>query len=179
MRKMHVEAGGLVAVQGVGGLGHMAVQFSRAMGYKTVALSGGGSKRDFALQLGAHEYIDTSKDDPVKKLLEMGGADMVCATAPNPQAISPLVGALAAGGKLLVLPPIGPVPFDTSTLVTRGVSVHGWPAGHALDCEETIEFSRNHGVKCLVEKFPLADADKALEHMLSGKVRFRAVLVMS
>lgn len=173
----HVEAGSLVAIQGLGGLGHLAVQFARAMGYKTVALSNGNSKREFAMKLGAHEYIDTTKDDPVKKLQEMGGADMICATAPNPKAISPLVAGLAPGGKLLVLAAVGQIEFDTITMINGGLSVHGWASGHALDSEEAIAFSRNHGVKCMVEKFSLNDANKAFEHMLSGKARFRVVLV--
>lgn len=148
------------------------------MGYKTVALSHGDSKREFAAHLGAHEYIDTSKEDAAKRLQEIGGADMICATAPNPKAISSLVDGLGPRGKLLVLAAAGKIEVDTIALINRGQSVHGWPSGHALDSEETIAFSRSHGIKCLVEKFSLEDANKAFEHMLSGKARFRAVLVM-
>ncbi|CAJ2500769.1 Uu.00g036220.m01.CDS01 [Anthostomella pinea] len=178
MRKMHIEQGNTVAIQGVGGLGHLAVQYANKMGYHVVAISSGDSKKDFATKLGAHVYIDSSKDDPVKQLRALGGAAMIVATAPNPKALSPLVGGLQAGGKLIVLAPIGPVEFDTVTLVNRGASVHGWPSGHALDSEEAIRFSQDHGVKCMIEKFPLADAAKAMEHCGSGKVRFRAVLTM-
>lgn len=103
---------------------------------------------------------------------------MIVTTAPNPQAISPLVHGLQPAGKLVVLAPVGPVEFDTGVLVTRGVSVHGWPSGHALDSEEAIRFAQVHGVKCLVETFPLADAAKAMEHCRSGNVRFRGVLTM-
>ncbi|RMZ81712.1 hypothetical protein DV737_g2417, partial [Chaetothyriales sp. CBS 132003] len=98
---------GLVAIQGLDGLGHQAVQFFSNMGYMIVALSHGESKRDFVLNLGAHDYIDTTKVDPVEKLREMGGADMICATAPDPKAISHLVSGLATGGKLLVLAAVG------------------------------------------------------------------------
>lgn len=177
MRKMHVEQGNTVAVQGVGGLGHLAIQYANRMGYHTVAISSGESKKDFALQLGANAYIDTSKQDPVQALQDLGGAAMIVATAPNPKAISPLVGGLQPGGKLVVLAPVGPVEFDTAVLVTKGASVHGWPSGHALDSEEAIQFSRDHGVKCLIEKVPLADAAKAMEDCSSGKVRFRGVLI--
>lgn len=178
MRKLQIEQGNLVAVQGVGGLGHLAVQYANKMGYKVAVLSSGDSKRDFAKQLGAHVYIDTSKEDPAKALMELGGAQMICSTAPNPKAMSPLVGGLAPGGKLLVLAPMGPVPFDTAMMVNKGASVHGWPSGHALDSEEAIAFADTHGVKCFVEKFPLKDFQKAFDSMTSGKVRFRAVLTM-
>ncbi|KAI1076200.1 alcohol dehydrogenase [Whalleya microplaca] len=178
MRKMHVEAGNVVAVQGVGGLGHLAIQYASKMGYHTVAISSGAGKRDFARRLGANAYIDASAEDPVTALAALGGAAMIVATAPNPTAISPLVGGLQAGGKLVVLAPVGPVEFNTGTMVTKGVSVHGWPSGHALDSEEAIQFSQDHGVKCLIEKFPLADAAKAMEKCQSNKLRFRGVLIM-
>lgn len=113
MRQMGVLQGGLVAVQGLGGLGHLAVQYASKMGYKVVALSRGNDKNDFAKQLGAHEYIDTSAEDPVKALQKLGGADMIVATAPNPKGISPLVSGLAPRGKLVVLAPVGPVEFDS------------------------------------------------------------------
>ncbi|KAI0466672.1 alcohol dehydrogenase [Xylaria cf. heliscus] len=178
MRKQHVEQGNLVAIQGLGGLGHLAVQYANKMGYRTVAISSGSAKRDFARQLGAHEYVDASKEDPVKTLQALGGAAMIVATAPNPKSIGPLIGGLQAGGKLLVLAPVGPVEFDTTTMITKGVSVMGWPSGHALDSEEAILFSQTHGVKCLIEKFPLADVVKAMDHTASGNVRFRGVLTM-
>lgn len=178
MRRMGVMQGDLVAVQGLGGLGHLAVQFASKMGYEVVAISSGGDKRDFATKLGAHHYIDTSKEDPVKALMKLGGAAMICSTAPHAKAVSPLVGGLAPQGKLIVLAPLGPVEFDTATMVTKAASVHGWPSGHALDCEETISFAGTHGVKCMIEKFPLDKVQEAFEHMTSGKVRFRAVLTM-
>ncbi|KAI0127105.1 alcohol dehydrogenase GroES-like domain-containing protein [Xylariales sp. AK1849] len=178
VRKLHVEQGNLVAIQGIGGLGHLAVQYANKMGYHTVAISSGESKEDFARSLGAHAYIDTSKADAVKKLQEMGGAAMIVATAPNPKTIGPLVGGLQPGGKLLVLAPVGPVEFDTGALVMLGASVHGWPSGHALDSEEAIKFAQDHGVKSMIEKFSLEDAQKALDHCVSGKARFRAVLVI-
>ncbi|KAG8163859.1 hypothetical protein KVR01_005777 [Diaporthe batatas] len=178
IRKMHVEQGNTVAIQGIGGLGHYAIQYARKMGYYVIAMSSSSSKRDFALDLGAHEYIDTSKDEAVAKLQQLGGAALIVATAPNPQAIGPLIGGLQPGGKLIVLAPVGPVPFDTNLFVTRGVSVHGWPSGHTVDSEDAINFARNHGIRSMVEKFTLADAAKAMEHCSSNRVRFRSVLVM-
>lgn len=178
MRRMGVMQGDLVAVQGLGGLGHLAVQFASRMGYEVVALSSGSDKKEFATRLGAHHYVDTSSEDPVKALMRLGGAAMICSTAPNPKAISPLVGGLAPQGKLIVLAPVGPVEFDTGVMVTKAASVHGWPSGHALDCEEASSFAGTHGVKCLIEKFPLERAQEAFEHMTSGKVRFRSVLTM-
>lgn len=178
MRNMDIRAGSVVAIQGLGGLGHLAVQFANKMGYNVVALSSGASKKDFATKLGAHHYVDTSKEDPSEALQVWGGAALIVATAPNPKAISPLVSGLGPRGKLLVLAPVGPVEFDTMTLVNKGASVHGWPSGHALDSEDCIQFAKEQGVKCMIEKFPLSDVQKAFENMTSGNVRFRAVLTM-
>ncbi|KAI2467112.1 alcohol dehydrogenase [Annulohypoxylon bovei var. microspora] len=169
MRKMHVEQGNTVAVQGVGGLGHLAIQYASRMGYHTVAISSGESKRAFALQLGAHEYIDASKEDAVTALTALGGAALIVATAPNPKAIGPLVGGLQPGGKLLVLAPVGPVEFNTALLVGKAASVHGWPSGHALDSEEAIQFAKDHGVKCIIEKVKLEDVTQAMEDCSTGK----------
>lgn len=178
IRQMRVLQGGLVAVQGLGGLGHLAVQFASKMGYEVVALSSGSDKKDFATQLGAHHYVNTSDEDPAQALQKLGGADIILATAPNPKSMGALVSGLAPGGKLVVLAPVGPVEFNTVTLVVKGTSVQGWPSGHALDSEECIAFAQTHKVKCMVEKFPLEDVQKAMDHMTSGKVRFRAVLTM-
>ncbi|KAI1128758.1 alcohol dehydrogenase [Nemania abortiva] len=178
MRKQHVEQGNLVAIQGLGGLGHLAVQYASKMGYHTVAISRGSDKEAFARELGAHEYIDTSKEDPIKALMALGGAAMIVSTAPNPKAIGPLIGGLQSAGKLVVLAPVGAVEFDSTMLIQKGASIVGWPSGHALDCEEAILFAQTHGIKCLIETFPLAEAAKAMEHCDSGNVRFRAVLTM-
>jgi D-arabinose 1-dehydrogenase-like Zn-dependent alcohol dehydrogenase len=175
---MNIEQGNLVAVQGLGGLGHLAVQYANKMGYKVAALSSGASKKDFATKLGAHEYIDSSADDPVKKLTTLGGAALIIATAPNPKAIAPLTAALQPGGKLLILAPVGTVEINSVDLIIGGRSVHGWPSGHALDSEEAIDFATTHGVKCMVEPFGFDKATEAVEHMLSNKVRFRGVLVV-
>lgn len=178
MRQLNVSPGEVVAVQGLGGLGHLAIQYARKMGYRTVALSRGSAKKDFAMKLGATDFIDTQAQDVGEALQALGGAAMVVVTAPNPEVITPLLGGLGVRGKLLIHTAIGPVPVDTVQMVLKALSVHGWPSGHALDSEEAIEFARVHDVKCMIEKFPLDKANEAMEHMLSGKVRFRAVLTM-
>lgn len=178
IRKQKITPGDIVAVQGLGGLGHLAIQYANKMGYKVVALSSSADKKDFAMKLGAHEYIDASKEDTVKRLTEMGGASLIVATAPNPKAISPLTGGLEPGGKLLVLAPCGAIEVNTIDLILKGTSVSGFPSGHALDSEEAIAFTKLHDIKCMVEKFELKDVQKAFDHMMNGKVRFRSVLVM-
>lgn len=178
MRRMGVAAGDVVAVQGLGGLGHLAVQFARKMGFRTVALSRGEDKRSFAMDLGAHDYIDTAATDVAEELQKLGGAALIVVTAPNPKAIEPLVKGLAPRGTLLLHTAIGPVAFDTIPMVIKALSVRGWPSGHALDSEEAIQFARQNQVKCLVERFPLEKANEAMQHMLSGKARFRCVLTM-
>jgi D-arabinose 1-dehydrogenase-like Zn-dependent alcohol dehydrogenase len=113
-----------------------------------------------------------------QQLQKMGGAALIVATAPNPSAIGPLTGGLQAGGHLLVLSPCGNIEVNTIDLILKAISVAGYPSGHALDSEEAIAFTKLHDIKCLVEPFPLKDAQKAYDHMMSGKVRFRSVLVM-
>ncbi|OCL11056.1 alcohol dehydrogenase [Glonium stellatum] len=178
IRKMNITPGDVVAVQGLGGLGHLAIQYARKMGYRTVALSSSNSKRDFAMQLGATDYVDNSKEDSVEALQKMGGASLVVVTAPNAKIVGNLVKACGPLGKILVLSPVGEVPVDTGVMIHYGISVYGWPSGHALDCEEAIDFAERQGVECMIEKFPLDKVEEAVNHMLSGKVRFRCVLTM-
>lgn len=178
IRKMQIPPGEVIAVQGLGGLGHLAVQYANRMGYRVVALSHDNSKKDFAKQLGAHEYISTEGHDPSEELMKMGGAALIVVTAPNPKTVTPLTGGLAPGGRLLILAPCGNVEINTTHLILKGVGVFGYPSGHALDSEEAIAFTKLEGVKCMVEKFPLKDVQKAYDHMISGDVRFRSVIVM-
>ena len=178
MRKLQVEQGNLVAIQGVGGLGHLAIQYACKMGYRVVALSRGSSKREFALEMGAHEYIDTEKEDAAAALAKRGGAAIICVTAPNAKAISPLVNGLQPGGKLLVLAPVGSIDIDANALISKGSSVHGFSTGHALDVEEALQFALDHKVECIIEKFSLHEANEAMEKIKDGSIRFRGVLVM-
>ncbi|KAH7310918.1 chaperonin 10-like protein [Stachybotrys elegans] len=179
MRNMRIMQGGLVAVQGLGGLGHLALQYASKMGYTTVALSTGSDKKEFASQLGAHHYIDTTKKDVSSALQKLGGADMIVCTAPNGKVVSPLVGGLAPFGKLVALAPLGPVEFDTVSMVINATSVHGWNSGHQQDTEDAIAFAHTHGVKCMIERFPMfTEYRAAFEKMTSGNVRFRAVMTL-
>jgi len=178
IRKMDIEQGSTVAIEGLGGLGHLAVQYARKMGYRTVALSSSDAKHQFATDLGATDYVDGSKESAVGVLQKMGGADLIVVTAPNPKLITDLPWAIASRGKVLVLAAVGDITVSTSPMIMKGVSVHGWPSGHALDCEDAIAFAQRQGVNCMIEEFPLDRVQEAIDHMLSGKVRFRAVLVM-
>ncbi|EWY82783.1 hypothetical protein FOYG_14876 [Fusarium oxysporum NRRL 32931] len=179
IRSIGVLQGGLVAVQGLGGLGHLALQYASKMGYTVVALSAGSEKKDFAMELGAHHYIDSSKDDPCEALQKLGGANMILSTAPNAEAVSPLTAGLAALGKLVVLSPLGPVEFNTVHMIMKGLSVHGWNTGHQQDSEDAITFAYTHGIKCIIEKFDFTTQHReAFEKMESGKVRFRSVMTM-
>ncbi len=178
IRKLHIEQGDIVAVQGLGGLGHLAVQYAHKMGYDVAVLSSGDEKAAFAKELGAEYYINTKTHDAAEELKKLGGAAIIVQTAPNPKVISGLVPGLAVGGKLLSLAPVGPVEIDTVSLVSNGSSVHGWPSGHALDSEEAIRFARNHNVKCFIEKYPFSEVQAAVDSLIAGKPRFRNVLVM-
>jgi D-arabinose 1-dehydrogenase-like Zn-dependent alcohol dehydrogenase len=148
------------------------------MGYRTVALSSSSNKKDFAFQLGATDYINTSKESAAEGLQKIGGASLIVVTAPNPEIMGPLVNGLGPLGKLLILAPVGDVPVNTLSLILSGRSVHGWPSGHALDSEEAIDFAEKQSVICMVEKFPFDKVEDAVKHMESGEVRFRSVIVM-
>ncbi|PHH93048.1 hypothetical protein CDD83_1750 [Cordyceps sp. RAO-2017] len=178
IRKMHVEQGAVVAVQGLGGLGHLAVQYASKMGYEVVVLSSGDDKAKFAKELGAHHYINTKTSDSVAELRKLGGAAIIVQTAPNPAVIGPLVGALAPEGTLLSLAPCGTTPVETNLLVRYAASIRGWPSGHAIDSEEAIQFAKTHNIKCMIEKYPLAKVKDAVDSLRAGKPRFRNVLVM-
>ena len=167
-----------MAVQGLGGLGHLAVQYARRMGYEVAVLSSGDDKATFAKELGAHHYINTKGTDAAVELSRLGGADMIVQTAPSPKAVEPLVAALAPSGTLLCLAPVGHVDIDTARLVLQGMRVQGWLTGGPLDGEEAIRFAMKLGVRCMIEKYPLADVQKAVDSLLAGKPRFRNVLVM-
>ncbi|KAL7785531.1 GroES-like protein [Trichoderma ceciliae] len=178
IRKQKVEQGRLVAVQGLGGLGHLAVQFASKMGYEVAVLSHGDDKASFARQLGAHHYINTSSGDSAAELAKLGGASIIVQTAPNPKVVGSLADGLAANGKILSLAPVGSIDVNTVTLIMKGASVQGWASGHALDSEETIQFALTHGVECMIEKYPFADVNKAIDSLEAGKPRFRNVLIM-
>ena len=180
LRNSGARGGEVVAIHGIGGLGHLGVQYARQMGFETVAINRGNDKERLARELGAHHYIDATATDVVAELQKLGGARVILATAPNSQAISGLVDGLAPSGKLLVpAAPAEPLSISVFSLIMRRSSVAGWYSGTARDSQDTLEFSALNGVHPVIESYPLARVAEAYEQMHSGKVRFRVVLTMS
>jgi len=180
LRNSGARGGEVVAVHGIGGLGHLGVQYARQMGFETVAINRGNDKEPLARELGAHHYIDATATDVVTELQKLGGARVILATAPNSQAISGLVDGLAPSGKLLVpAAPAEPLSISVFSLIMRRSSVAGWYSGTARDSQDTLEFSALRGVHPVIESYPLARVAEAYEQMHSGRVRFRVVLTMS
>jgi len=177
LRNSGARPGDTVAVMGVGGLGHLGLQYANKMGFRTVALSRGADKEPLARDLGAHEYIDTAAQEPASALQALGGADVVLATAPNAPAISATFRGLKGRGKLVVVGAT-PDPLEIPAFdLLSGKSVSGWPSGSALDSEATMKFSALTGVRAKIETFPLENAGEALAKCMENRVRFRAVLV--
>jgi D-arabinose 1-dehydrogenase-like Zn-dependent alcohol dehydrogenase len=171
--------GDVVAVQGIGGLGHLGVQYARRMGFKTVALGRGKDKASLAEKLGAHQYIDSDVVDTVAELQKLGGARVILATAPSAKAISAVVDGLGVNGNLLVpAAPSDPLTVSVMPLIMGRRSVSGWYSGTARDSQDTLEFSALSGVHPMIEKFPLRRVAEAYDRMISGKVRFRVVLTI-
>src|SRR6476620_5994381 len=179
LRNSGARAGEVVAVHGIGGLGHLGVQYARQMGFATVAINRGNDKESLARQLGAHHYIDATATDVVAELQKLGGARVILATAPSASAISPLVDGLAPNGLLLVpAAPSEPLSINALSLILRRSAVSGWYSGTARDSQDTLEFSALSGVHPMIEKYTLDQVTDAYEQMHSGKVRFRVVLIM-
>lgn len=177
LRNSGARPGDTVAVQGIGGLGHLGIQYAARMGFRTVAISSGAEKEELARSLGAHHYLDTKKTPTADGLTALGGADLVLATAPYAEAIASTVGGLKPKGKLLIVAaPHEPIAISAFALLS-GRTIAGWPSGSSIDSEDTMRFSALTGVRPRVEKFPLEKAEDAYAHMMSNKVRFRAVLV--
>lgn len=177
LRNSSAEPGDLVAVQGVGGLGHLGIQYADAAGYEVVALSRGTEKRELALELGADHFVDSEGEDPAEALSELGGASVVLATAPSADAISSVVGGLDVEGELLAIAVPGEeVPVSVQPLVQGRRRVQGWPSGTARDSQDTLEFSALQDVEAMIETYDLDEAETAYEAMLSSDARFRAVI---
>jgi propanol-preferring alcohol dehydrogenase len=178
LRNAGLRGGDLVAVQGIGGLGHLGVQFARQMGFHTVAIGRGGDKEKLAKDLGAHVYIDTAVDDAAALLQRMGGAKAILATAPSGDAMGPLVSGLAARGKLIVVGvPQDRMQLDAFPLVFGGRSVYGSLTGTAIETEDALAFSVLENIRPMIETVPLEKAADAYARMMQGKARFRMVLV--
>jgi len=180
LRNSGARPGDLVAVLGIGGLGHLAVQFAAKMGFKTIAIARGIDKEPLARKLGASHYIDSKTQDPAAELLKLGGAKVVLATVTSGDAMGATLGGLGVNGKLVILGAADePLTITASPLILGRRSVMGWPSGSSIDSQDTLAFSAQTGVRPMNEVFPLERAPEAYEHMMSGKARFRAVLTMS
>jgi D-arabinose 1-dehydrogenase-like Zn-dependent alcohol dehydrogenase len=178
LRSSPARAGDLVAVLGIGGLGHLGVQFAAKMGFETVAIARGPDKADFARQLGAHHYIDSLTADVAGRLQELGGARVVLSTVTNAEAMGATLGGLGPRGQLVVLGvDMAPIAVPPVVLIGQTRSVAGHPSGTSKDSEDTLRFAALTGVRPMIETMPLADAPQAWERMLSGQARFRVVLV--
>lgn len=178
LRNAGLRAGDVVAVQGIGGLGHLGLQFAQRMGFHTVALGLGADMAALALDLGAHRYVDAAVEDAVAVLQGMGGAQAILATAPSGKAIGALVDGLSARGKMLVVAlPQDNIELSAVSLVSGGRTISGSLTGTALDEEEALTFSLLSGVRPMIETMPLQRAPEAFERMMASHARFRMVLV--
>jgi len=167
----------LIAVLGIGGLGHLGVQFAVKMGFRTVAIARGKDKEPLARQLGAHHYIDSQAENVSEQLKELGGAKVVVATATSNKAMADTLGGLGLSGKLLILgASVEPLPVNTLPMIGQRQSIAAWPSGSSFDSEDTLTFSALTGVRPMTEIYPLERAAEAYERMLSNKARFRVVL---
>jgi len=179
LRRSTAVPGDLVAVQGVGGLGHLAIQFANKCGYKVVAIGRGADTGPLALKLGASVYVDTESTTAVEALQKMGGAQVILATAPSSKAMSELINGLGPNGELIVIG-VSPDPIEVTPvqLIVGSKRIQGYASGAPADADDTLRFSELTGVRPMVETFSLENASQAYERMMSGTVRFRAVLTM-
>jgi alcohol dehydrogenase, propanol-preferring len=177
LRDADAPPGAVVAIQGIGGLGHLGVQHAKQLGYHTVAIARGSEKEELARSLGADDYIDSAATDPGAALQELGGAAVIVATAASGASMSPLVGGLAPRGKLVVVGAApDPILVDTAEVIFGGRSIVGSLTGTPIENEDNLAFSQAHGIKSMNEVMPFEDAPKAYERMMSGGARFRVVL---
>jgi len=176
LRNSGARPGDVVAVLGLGGLGHLGVQFAAKAGFKTVAIARGADKELLAHQLGAHHYIDNAAEDPAAALLKLGGAKTILATATSAEAMNSVQGGLAATGTLMVIGAVDRLSVDALNLIFGSRSIKGWYSGTSIDSQETLAFSAVTGVRSMNEIFPLERAAEGYDHMMSGRARFRVVL---
>ena len=177
LRNSGLKAGDLVAILGIGGLGHLGVQFAAKMGCRTVAIARGTDKEPLARKLGAHRYIDSNTADVAGELTKLGGARVILATATSPKAMSATIGGLGVDGKLIVVgASMEPIELPPLALIQQRRGVLGWPSGTSIDSEDTLAFSALAGIRPMIETMPLDRAAEAYERMMSGAARFRMVL---
>jgi D-arabinose 1-dehydrogenase-like Zn-dependent alcohol dehydrogenase len=180
LRHSGAQAGDLVAVLGIGGLGNLGVQFAAKMGFRTVAIARGKDKAALAKELGAKIYIDTEAQNPAEELSKLGGAHVILATVTSGKAMNAAAGGLGLNGKMIVVGAADePIQVPAYLLIGGRRSVTGWPSGTSIDSQDTLAFSAQSGVRSRNEIFPLERAAEAYERMMSGKARFRVVLTMT
>jgi D-arabinose 1-dehydrogenase-like Zn-dependent alcohol dehydrogenase len=179
LRRSTAMPGDLVAVQGVGGLGHLAIQFANKCGCRVVAIGRGADTAALAQKLGASVYVDTESTNAVAALQQMGGAQVILATAPSSKAMSELVNGLGPNGELIVIG-VSPDPIEVTPvqLIVGSKRIQGYASGAPADTDDTLRFAELTGVRPMIETYPLEKADEAYARMMSGTVRFRAVLTM-
>ncbi len=179
LRNSGARAGDLVAVQGIGGLGHLGIQYARQMGFRTFAIGRGKDKEALARKLGAAHYVDAAAGDPSVELQKFGGARVILATAPDSKSMSAVFDGLSSNGKLIVVGASADAIAVTPLQLIRGSkALQGWASGIATDSEDTMRFSALSGVRPMIEKYPLEKAAEAYDQMISGRARFRVVLTM-
>jgi D-arabinose 1-dehydrogenase-like Zn-dependent alcohol dehydrogenase len=176
LRNSGARPGDLVAVHGVGGLGHLGIQFAARQGFRTVAVNRGRDKEALVRSLGAHDYIDTNTQDPAKALLAMGGAKAILASVTNADAMQAISGGLGVNGTMMVIGAVGNLTIDSLGMLFKRASVRGWYSGTAADSEDTLKFSQLNSVTSMNEVFPFDEAQAAYDRMVSGNARFRVVL---
>jgi D-arabinose 1-dehydrogenase-like Zn-dependent alcohol dehydrogenase len=171
--------GDLVAVQGIGGLGHLGIQFANKFGYEVVAIGRGSETAPLAKRLGASVYIDSGMTNAAEALQKLGGARVILATAPNSKAMSELIDGLGPNGELMVIGAASdPIEVTPLQLINGSRTIQGWAAGTPADSEDTLRFAQKAGVRPMIETYPLEKADEAYARMLSGEAEFRVVLTM-
>jgi len=176
LRNCGASPGDLVVVHGVGGLGHLGIQFARRLGFRTVAVNRGRDKEALARSLGAHDYLDSGDGDVAEALQKMGGARAIIATVTSADAMRAIVDGLGTNGVMMVIGAVGTFPVDTLGLLRKRAAVKGWYSGVAADSEDTLAFSQLTGVAAMNEIFQFGEAQAAYDRMMSGKARFRVVL---
>lgn len=179
LRNSGARVGDLVGVQGVGGLGHLGIQYAAKAGYRVVAIGRGPENGALAKKLGAFTYVDSKAGKVADELKKLGGVKVLLATAPNAKAMSETIDGLAVGGKLLIVgAPFEPLEISALALILLRRNIQGWPSGTARDSQDTLEFSQFAGVKPMIEKYPLEKVQEAFARMESGQAQFRVVLTM-
>src|SRR5580700_9776281 len=176
LRHCGATPGDLVAIHGVGGLGHLGIQFAARQGFRTVAVNRGRDKEALARTLGAHDYIDSAAGDPAQALQALGGATAIIATVTSAESMQGIVGGLGVNGTMMVIGAVGALTVNSLDLLGKRAAVRGWYSGTAVDSEDTLRFSQRHQVTSMNEIYPLEQAQTAYERMMSGKARFRVVL---